>query len=114
MKAIIQDFEQNGKDGSGYVVIDVRNEPEVAASGKLSNGVITLPVPIILDKDVFALESKEFEKICGFEKPELDQQLVFSCAVGVRSNWAAYAAALAGYENVANYMGGSNEWFGQA
>ena len=111
MIKIIEDYEKNGPDGSGYVVIDVREQAEIDVTGKLSPRVITLPTPTIMSHNVFAMNEKEFEKKCGFEKPDLDQTLVFSCAVGVRSNWAAYVAALAGYRNVANYMGGSNEWF---
>lgn len=109
MTEIIQDYEKKNSH-SKYVVIDVRDQEEVAASGKLSPQVITLPVPIILDQNVFAMNEKDFQNACGFQKPKHDQMIVFSCAVGIRSNWAAYAAALAGYES-ANYMGGSEEWF---
>jgi hypothetical protein len=81
MKEITENYEKNGRDGSGCVVY-VQDPVEIDATGKLSPSVITLPVSIILNQNFFAMESKEFEKACGFEKPDLDQTLVFSCAVG--------------------------------
>ena len=36
MKGIIEDYEELGREGSGVVVIDVRNPDEIARTGKLS------------------------------------------------------------------------------
>ena len=110
MAEILDDYE-TGRAESGYVVIDVRGDEEVLYTGKVSPSTITLPLPIIMQQNVFALEDELFEEICGFEKPALDETLVFTCAAGIRSQHAAYSAAQAGYSNLVNYAGGANEWF---
>jgi rhodanese-related sulfurtransferase len=111
MKQIIEDYENGGRDDSGYLVLDVRGEDEVMMTGKVSPGVITLPLPLIMAKNVFAMDEEDFEDLCGFEKPQLDETLVFTCAAGIRSQQAAIFAAQAGYGNLVNYMGGAKEWF---
>ena len=111
MAEIIEDYENGGREESGYVVMDVRGPDEVMYTGKVSPQVITLPLPLIMSKNVFALDEEEFEELCGFEKPQPDETLVFTCAAGIRSQQAAYSAALAGYTNLVNYAGGANEWF---
>ena len=108
MQQILDHVEQGDSD---YVVIDVRNIEEIAYTGPLSPDVKTLPLPLIMQKNVFQLDDEEFEELCRFPKPEMDATLVFSCAAGVRSVYAANFAAQAGYSNLVNYMGGSNEWF---
>ena len=110
MADILEDYE-TGRAESGYIVMDVRGDDEVMYTGKVSPGTITLPLPIIMQQNVFALEDEQFEEICGFEKPALDETLVFTCAAGIRSQHAAYSAAQAGYSNLVNYAGGANEWF---
>merc|ERR1711862_1077318 len=80
MVQILDALEDQG-DETEYVVMDVRGEDEVAYTGKLSNNVHTLPLPIIMEYDVFSMEENEFEEICGFKKPNLDETLVFSCAM---------------------------------
>ena len=110
MAEILEDYEA-GRAESGYVVMDVRGEDEVMYTGKVSPSTITLPLPIIMAQNVFALDDEEFEEICGFEKPALDETLVFTCAAGIRSQHAAVSAAQAGYSNLVNYSGGANEWF---
>lgn len=94
-----------------YVVIDVRTEPEIYSTGKLAESVHTLPLQVIMQANVFAMDPDEFEEMCGFRKPDLDQTLVFSCAAGVRSTYACSYAAQAGYSKLVNYMGGANDWF---
>ena len=49
MEGILESYEKSGRKDSGYVVMDVRNENEVASTGKLSPGVITLPLPVVAD-----------------------------------------------------------------
>jgi rhodanese-related sulfurtransferase len=89
----------------------VRGEDEVAYTGKLSPEVHTLPLPVIMQLKVFEMDDEEFKDVCHFPKPSPDDTIVFSCAAGIRSQQAAYFAALGGYTNLINYMGGSNEWF---
>ena len=46
LQKILNDIT-NGNGESGYVVIDVRGEDEVAYTGKISSHVHTLPLPLI-------------------------------------------------------------------
>ena len=85
--------EEDGREASGYLVMDVREEPEIAASGKLSPNTLTFPLQKLMQYNAFSLEEDEFEEIFGFEKPTPDETLVFSCAAGVRSVHAAQFAA---------------------
>lgn len=98
-------------DADSLVVIDVRTPDEVASTGKLAPHVRTFPVQVILQTNAFALSEDDFEEVAGFEKPSLDQTLVFSCAAGIRSVYACQAASSAGYSKLVNYAGGANEWF---
>ena len=91
--------------------MDVRGEDEVAATGKLSPNVYTVPLPILAQTNAFNMDEDDFEDAFGFSKPTLDKTLVFSCAAGIRSQHAAGLAAMSGYTNLVNYVGGSNEWF---
>jgi rhodanese-related sulfurtransferase len=111
MEEILEDFEEGGRGDSGYCVIDVRREDEISYTGKLSKSVYTLPVEVIMQQNVFEMDGEEFEELCGFEKPSLDETLVFTCAAGMRSIYACKFAAKAGYSNLINYAGGANEWF---
>jgi hypothetical protein len=48
MEEILEDLANAGRDGTGYVVIDVRNPDEIAATGNLSPQVLNLPLPLIM------------------------------------------------------------------
>ena len=61
--------------------------------------------------DVFNLPDDTFEEQFGFEKPTMDQTIVFTCKAGIRSHYACAYAMQAGYSNVVNYRGGAIEWF---
>ena len=111
MEEIIEDYEEGGRDDSGYIVMDVRERNEVEYTGKLSPNTQTLPLSIISEQNVFSLDEEEFEEVCGFAKPLPDETLVFSCAAGIRSVHAARFAAMNGYSNLINYTGGANQWF---
>ena len=111
MEEIVEDFQEGGREDSGYCVIDVRTDQEVMMTGKLAHSIPTLPVQVILQSNVFALDPDEFEEVCGFTKPDPDETLVFTCAAGIRSVYACQAAAAAGYSKLVNYVGGANEWF---
>merc|ERR1719428_988533 len=84
MDDLINDYEERGREETGMIIMDVRNEDEVQYTGKLSPNTITLPLPAIMQYNIFALPEDEFEELCGFEKPTLDETLVFSCAAGIR------------------------------
>lgn len=113
MMELLDDHELKGGSSpeSPYCVMDVRTPDEVLQTGQLSPSVLTLPVQVIMQRQVFQMDADEFEEFCGFPKPDLDTTLVFSCAAGIRSVYAAQFAAQAGYSKIVNYVGGSNEWF---
>ena len=56
------------------------------------------------------LSQSQFEETFGAPKPEKDDELVFYCMAGVRSELAAKEFIKAGYTNVANYQGGWLDW----
>ena len=111
MEEIIEDYENGGRADSGYVILDVREVAEIARTGKLSPNTLTFPLQRVMQVNAFALDEDDFEEIFGFEKPSLDETLVFSCAAGIRSVSAAQLAAMNGYGKLINYTGGANEWF---
>jgi rhodanese-related sulfurtransferase len=110
MEEVLEDFEQGGREDSGYVVIDVRGVAEVATTGQLSPSTWTLPLPEITE-GCFLLSEEQFQEKYGFEKPAMDETLVFSCAAGIRARKAAEQALGVGYTKVVVYGGGANEWF---
>ena len=111
MKEIVEDYEEGGREESQYCVIDVRMPDEIAATGPLGKNVYNIPVQTILQTNALAMDEDDFEEAFGFAKPQMDETLVFSCAAGIRSNYACQAAAAAGYTDLINYVGGANEWF---
>ena len=111
MEEILDDYENGGRLESGYVVMDVREENEIAYTGKISPSTITFPLQKLMQYNAFEMEDDEFEEVFGFPKPLPDETLVFSCASGIRSVYAAQFAARSGYTQLINYTGGASEWF---
>lgn len=103
---------ENGTGDVSYVVIDVRGFDEVASTGKLSESVHTLPLPVIASAGAFKLDEETFEEEFQFPKPKPDETLVFTCKAGIRSQQAAQFAAMSGYTKLVNYVGGADDWFG--
>ena len=113
MKVLVEDYEELGRDATGMVIIDVRNPDEIIHTGKISANTISMPLPIIMQHGIFGLDEDDFEELTGIVKPSLDETIVFTCAAGIRSVYAAnYAAQQGGYSKLVNYMGGAYEWFG--
>lgn len=110
MEEIIEDVANGGREDSGYVIMDVRGHDEVAQTGKLDDVVHTLPLPYIAE-GALSMDEDDFEEQFGFVKPSLDETLVFTCKAGIRSASAAKLAQMAGYTDILDYAGGSNEWF---
>jgi len=110
MTEIIDDVSSTSREESGYVIIDVRGQDEIAYTGKLNECVETLPLPYIA-QGALAMEDEDFKAEFGFDKPGLDETLVFTCKAGIRSQQAGQLAKMAGYTDILDYMGGSNEWF---
>lgn len=95
MSQIVEEYESEGREGSGYVIIDVRGEEEVAFTGKISPNTYTLPLPLIAregEDGAFNMDAEDFEEEFGFAKPGLDETLVFTCKAGVRSYYGAQYA----------------------
>eukprot|EP00590_Aulacoseira_subarctica_P010652 CAMPEP_0172415198 /NCGR_PEP_ID=MMETSP1064-20121228/1677_1 /TAXON_ID=202472 /ORGANISM="Aulacoseira subarctica , Strain CCAP 1002/5" /LENGTH=132 /DNA_ID=CAMNT_0013152109 /DNA_START=224 /DNA_END=622 /DNA_ORIENTATION=+ len=111
LKNILSAIEKESRESCGYVIIDVRGDDEVAATGKISSVVETLPLPYIAQSKALAMEPDDFLENFGFEKPNYDETIVFSCKAGIRSQMASQIAVMEGYTDVLNYVGGSNEWF---
>lgn len=110
MAEIIDDVSATSREESGYVVIDVRGHDEIASTGKLNDCVETLPLPYIA-QGALSMDEDDFRAQFGFDKPGFDETIVFSCKAGIRSQQAAQLAKMAGYTDILDYMGGSNEWF---
>lgn len=108
MTEIIEDVVNNNE--SGYIIIDVRGHDEIQQTGKLNDVVETLPLPYIA-QGAFAMEEDDFQEAFGFEKPGIDETLVFTCKAGIRSQQACQLAKMAGYSSIIDYAGGANEWF---
>lgn len=110
MSSIIAKVAELGREETGYVIIDVRNQEEIIATGKLDPVVETLPLPLI--GNAMQMEEEDFLEQFGFDKPQLDETVVFTCKAGIRSMQASQFAAMCGYGKLVNYRGGADEWFG--
>lgn len=109
LKEILAEYKS--REESGMVLIDVRGEEEIMATGKISPVAETLPLPYIQQHRVFTMDEQEFLDNFGFEKPRLDETIIFTCKAGIRSKVACQIAIMEGYSEVINYSGGANEWF---
>mmetsp|Transcript_1594 Transcript_1594/g.1653 ORF Transcript_1594/g.1653 Transcript_1594/m.1653 type:complete len:190 (-) Transcript_1594:421-990(-) len=110
LEEILDDIEKGGREDSGYIIIDVREEDEVAFTGKISKHAFTLPLSYI-QRGALNMPDNDFMETFGFEKPLPDETIVFTCKAGIRSATAASMAGMSGFGNVINYMGGADEWF---
>lgn len=77
MEEIVEDYEQGGREDSGYVIMDVREPHEIEYTGKVSEHTLTFPLQKLAQYNAFALEEDEFEEIFGFEKPSPDESKWF-------------------------------------
>ena len=85
----------------GAFIIDVREESEVAQSGKISNA-LHIPRGLI----EFKLNPEAQNNPLGIQK---DSTLLVYCAAGVRSALAAKTLQDLGFENV-YHLGSISEW----
>ena len=86
---------------SNHVIIDVREESEVAFSGLIKNAV-NIPRAII----EFKLKPNSSDNPINIDS---DTDILLYCAAGFRSALAAKSLQDAGFENVFN-IGGFGEW----
>ncbi|KAG8925438.1 hypothetical protein FRC03_008827 [Tulasnella sp. 419] len=87
-------------------IIDVR-EPDEVAQGSIPSSVA---IPLSTFEKSLALPDIEFEAKHGFNKPSKDQEVIFYCRSGKRSETAAREAHRQGYTNVKNYSGSWLDW----
>ena len=86
---------------SNHVIIDVREESEVAFSGLIKNAV-NIPRGVI----EFKLKPNSLENPINIDS---DTDILLYCAAGFRSALAAKALLDTGFKNVYN-IGGFGEW----
>ena len=87
LEMILKEIEEVGREQSGYIVIDVRNEDEIQSTGKLRECVNTLPLPLIgsaalSSTGALGMEDEEFEEEFGFAKPAPDEKIAKSKSLG--------------------------------
>ncbi|KAF8807191.1 Rhodanese-like protein [Phlegmacium glaucopus] len=87
-------------------LIDVR-EPGEVMQGMIPSAV-NLPLSVL--GNALHTNHEEFKKLYGFEKPLLDQEVIFYCRSGQRSSSASDVAKRNGYTNILNYKGSWLEW----
>ncbi|PHH84059.1 hypothetical protein CDD83_2559 [Cordyceps sp. RAO-2017] len=92
---------------SGVVIIDVREPPEMLATGKIP-GSVSMPMTSLAEG--LRAPDHEFEHRYGFERPPRDAHLLFYCRAGVRARSAAALARRAGWESVGEYTGSWMDW----
>ena len=93
--------EANELISKGAIIIDVREESEVAQSGKAKNA---LHIPRGLIEFTLSIDSQS--NPMGINK---DSIILVYCAAGARSVLAAKTLQDLGFQNVYN-LGGFNEW----
>ncbi|XP_022095226.1 thiosulfate sulfurtransferase/rhodanese-like domain-containing protein 1 [Acanthaster planci] len=90
-------------------LIEVRNAPELEATGTIIENICHVPVPELAD--ALHLPDEEFEARYGHRKPQkTDDNVVFTCRIGNRSLKALNIARELGYTKARHYPGGWTEW----
>jgi len=87
-------------------LIDVR-EPDEVMQGMIPSAV-NLPLSVL--GNALHTNHQEFKKLYSFDKPLLDQEVIFYCRSGKRSATASDVAKRNGYTNILNYKGSWLEW----
>jgi len=87
-------------------LIDVR-EPGEVMQGMIPSAV-NLPLSVL--GNALHTNHEEFKKLYAFDKPLLDQEVIFYCRSGIRSASASDVAKRNGYTNIFNYKGSWLEW----
>jgi len=90
-----------------YILIDVREPTELQKTGQIPTSI---NIPLGQLETTLQLNEKDFQKKYGMRLGQNDQ-LIFSCLAGVRSENACNIAKNQGFNNVKNYKGSATEWF---
>ena len=101
----LEELQRYIEEKKDYVLIDVRNEDELA------HGMIPtakhLPLPEL--QEAFHLDADDFKERYGFEKMKLEDDIIFYCRTGARSHMAMQMIQALGY-HARNYQGSIWEW----
>ncbi|KAJ1661085.1 hypothetical protein IWQ61_000074 [Dispira simplex] len=84
------------------VVIDVREPSEIQETGVIPKSQ-ALPVGQV--EEALGLGDQAFKQRYGFQKPLVNDQMVFYCRSGARSGQAMEVAKRLGFRNAKNYRG---------
>ncbi|EGG20525.1 hypothetical protein DFA_00386 [Cavenderia fasciculata] len=107
-----QQLEQLIKDGSkskpSYVLIDVRNPAEVQQTGVIKSAI---HIPLGMLQALLMMSEEEYKEATDRDKFAIDDNIIFYCLKGVRSDMAAQMAKSMGFRHVVNYPGSAAEWF---
>lgn len=94
---------------SPQLLIDVREPEEVQELGKIAVS-INIPVGQVEHELGSAINNITFKAKYGFDKPDMNKEIIFHCRSGKRSQKAAELARNLGYKNTKNYLGSWSEW----
>ena len=97
-----------GESTIPVVVIDVRTERELNADGKIPG---SHNIPIAKIKEAFKMPENEFFQKYGFKKPSKSyQNVVLTCQVGGRANFARKLLEKQDYNHLRVYEGSFLDW----
>lgn len=94
------------ENGNG-VLIDVRQPEERSVDGSIPTAV---NIPLNKIAEAFALPPGEIASKYGIDIHDVNDEIIFHCRSGARSQQALEIARNNGYRNVKNYKGGITEW----
>ncbi len=107
LRRVLSHIAAGPQGGGKTLLIDVR-EPEEFRRGHIPLSHL-LPLGR-LQPSLACSSPRSFQDEHRFEKPAVDQEIIFYCRSGRRSESACLIAIDEGYENVANYQGSWLEW----
>lgn len=94
---------------SPQFLIDVREPEELQECGKIDVS-INIPLGQVEHELGSAVNNCTFKAKYGRDKPDMDNEIIFHCRSGKRSQKAAELARTLGYKNTKNYLGSFIEW----
>ncbi|KAL9651885.1 hypothetical protein ABK040_000231 [Willaertia magna] len=108
-KEQIKELLNNKIADKDFILIDVREPTELNILPKIDESAHNIPLNDI-GPAFLTLDDKRFKSQYGFDKPNIEQQIICYCKVGVRSQRACDILKEIGYKNALNYKGSANEW----
>jgi len=89
-------------------IIDVREIIEIESTGLIPTAK---SIPLGSLSNALQMKENEFESKWDFKKPKENDEMIFYCRSGRRSEEACRVAISLGYKDAKNYNGSANEWF---